>query len=391
MIPPAGEAVKGYTVGTHRAVPPEVTLARIRPLLERLGVTRCADLTGLDCLGIPVTCAVRPRGHILQTTNGKGLRPVDAQVSALMEALEHFHAEEPDGRLRRASAAALAAAGEAAVSPADLPGYKEGTYFAPEFQLDWLRAEDLLAGAPVWLPASVAQIGVTPMLHAFTANGLASGNTLAEATLHALCEVVERHAVSSLSVDGRVRLAPPGCRSLDLEHLDDGPVAALHEKLVRAGVKLVLIAVASGLPTHTFWAVLLDPRPFSLTSTVNFGYGSHPSPSVAAARAITEAAQSRLTYIHGAREDLAVKIAAQTSTVLRSLYDAFDRLRPDLAWADLTPLDSPDFAVDCEALLGGLRSAGYAHAYRIDLTREPFGVPVVKVVVPGLRHNRRLF
>jgi ribosomal protein S12 methylthiotransferase accessory factor len=79
----------------------EETIARVRPHLPALEVTRLADVTGLDRIGLPVYCAIRPRGLILQSTNGKGARVADAQASALMEAVEHHM---PSGRCRTSAA-----------------------------------------------------------------------------------------------------------------------------------------------------------------------------------------------------------------------------------------------------------------------------------------------
>ena len=64
---------KTYYGGTHRVLPPEDTLAKIEPHLSAIGVTRCADVTDLDRIGIPVFCAIRPQGKMIQITNGKGL------------------------------------------------------------------------------------------------------------------------------------------------------------------------------------------------------------------------------------------------------------------------------------------------------------------------------
>src|SRR5438552_11840201 len=66
-----------------------------RPMdLERsLGVTRVARVTGLDRLGVEVACAVRPGGHVLQISNGKGLTWAQARASALSEAAELWAAE----------------------------------------------------------------------------------------------------------------------------------------------------------------------------------------------------------------------------------------------------------------------------------------------------------
>src|SRR5262245_21405550 len=101
-------ATATFTHGTHRLVAPGVTLARILPLLPALGITRYADVTGLDRLGVPTYCAIRPAAATLQVSNGKGLTHASAKVSALMEAIELQHAESPDlDRLVRGSAQEL--------------------------------------------------------------------------------------------------------------------------------------------------------------------------------------------------------------------------------------------------------------------------------------------
>jgi YcaO-like protein with predicted kinase domain len=88
-----------YHQGTWRLCSPEDTLANITPHLHRCGITRCADVTQLDNIGIPVYCAIRPTAAVLQVSNGKGLTHASAKVSALMEGIEFFHCENPDASL----------------------------------------------------------------------------------------------------------------------------------------------------------------------------------------------------------------------------------------------------------------------------------------------------
>jgi len=378
---------KGHLEGTHRLIPPEATLENIRPHLAANHVTRCADLTGLDRLGIPVYCAIRPKGKTMQVANGKGLRHVDAKVSALMEAVEVFHAENPACELRAASYAELSREGRRAVRPSDLPEYLSETFFSERFRLKWVAGEDLLSGEEVWLPSSAAYIS-RPRLHAFTTNGLASGNHVVEATLHAVYEVVERDTVARLRDGDRLSFRPDRCRFIDTGTLPEGPLRALHELIRRAGMKLVLIRVEGVTPIHTFMAVILDNSPFSHATTVNTGYGSHLDAAVAAVRAVTEAAQVRLTYIHGSRQDVKSATYARAHT---RLYDFYDRLPRDASWAELDGRASTDLWADYEETLGHLRAAGVEHLYRVDMTREPFRIPVVKVVVPGMSIMRQLF
>src|SRR6516165_3783534 len=99
---------KRFRRGTHRLATPSETLARVRPLTARMGITRLGNITGLDRIGIPVAVAVRPNSRSVSVSQGKGLDLAQAVASALMEAIEGFHAEEV-GEGRHASYRALAA------------------------------------------------------------------------------------------------------------------------------------------------------------------------------------------------------------------------------------------------------------------------------------------
>src|SRR5947209_9745751 len=86
-------APKTYRIGAHRLVPPEETVARLRPFLPAMGITRVANVTGLDRIGIPVVMVYRPNARGLVCAQGKGFRLATAKASGLMEAIETYHAE----------------------------------------------------------------------------------------------------------------------------------------------------------------------------------------------------------------------------------------------------------------------------------------------------------
>jgi ribosomal protein S12 methylthiotransferase accessory factor len=370
-----------YTDGTHRIVTPQQTLTRISPVLAAMGITRAADITGLDRLGIPTWCAVRPEARQVQVANGKGLSHAAAKASALMEAIEHWHAEYGADGLRAASVAELAREGIAHVPPAALPDYEQRVHLNEGRVLNWVRGESLTDGTAVLLPACAAFL-LEPMLVHFSTNGLASGNHRVEATLHALYEVIERDAVSRLK-HGGLSLPRGESRVVDLDSVPDRAVGGLREQLRRAAVALVLIRAESVAPINTFWAVLLDPASPFACSRVNMGHGSHLSPTIAAVRAITEAAQSRLTYIHGSREDLWEE-SYELNDAHARLHDFFAGQRGDLCWDSIPDVASGDLLQDLETVVSGLQAAGYNLIYRIDLTSARFDIPVVKVLVPGL-------
>jgi ribosomal protein S12 methylthiotransferase accessory factor len=370
-----------YAEGTHRVAAPPDTLAQITPLLADMGITRAADITGLDRLGIPTWCAIRPICKQIQVSTGKGITHAAAKVGALMEAIEHWHAENPVGEFRRASAAELEREGQAFVPASALPEFSADRHLTPQRVLNWVRGEQLAPRMPVWLPLCAAYV-VDPRVTNYSTNGLASGNHLVEATLHALYEIIERDAMAGL-FDGRLKLPRGETRVVDLDTVPAGPVAALRDRLRRAGIAVTLVRIAGSVPISTFWAVFIDPASPSACTSVNMGEGTHLDPTVAAIRAITEAAQSRLGFIHGAREDLVPE--AYEFNDAHERVRRFFKVQPgDLPWSAIPDRSSRDLAQDLRTVLGDLRTAGYEKVCCIDLTNSRFGIPVVKVLVPGM-------
>jgi len=80
--------------GTIREVAARETLGRLKPLLAGFGITRLANITGLDTIGIPVWTVVRPLSLSLSVSQGKGITHELATVSGIMESIEVFHAEQ---------------------------------------------------------------------------------------------------------------------------------------------------------------------------------------------------------------------------------------------------------------------------------------------------------
>lgn len=382
-----------YRRGTYRLATPEDTLDRITPKLEACGITRCADVTYLDTLGIPVYCAIRPAAIVQQVSNGKGLTAVGAKVSALMEGIELFHAESPDrDRLRRASVRTLQAAGSTLLNPADVPGFEEQQYYSDDLELEWLAGTQLGTDEGVYIPASAVCFHRVPHLHVTTTNGLASGNHTTEASLHGLYEVIERNAAAELLGQKRIPIRER-CRVVRLDTIDEPDVRDLVDRVAAAESTLVVLQVESSVPVPTFWAVLMNEDSPISGSTFNTGWGTHLDPAVAAIRAITEAAQSRATMIHGSREDCVTKPVFRDAAITRSTtaFQYFRHLRGDTAWDALSGREpSPDLAENYATVVDLLARAGHRRVVCCDLTKPTIGISVVKMLVPSLRvHYQR--
>jgi len=190
---------KKYFLGTHRALDPEETLKIVEPKAKAIGVTRVSDITGLDRVGIPIYSCVRPRAAegAASVYSGKGVTDVLAKVSALMEALERYSAElrpQDEGIMIKGSYKELSLR-YSLVDPATLI-LPNVTSYSPSATLRWIKGYDLVQREEVLVPVSAVFHPYTPKedLHLFktNTNGLASGNTIEEAILHGLMEVIER-------------------------------------------------------------------------------------------------------------------------------------------------------------------------------------------------------
>ena len=165
-----------------RAVPPADTVARVRPHLQRMGITRLADLTGLDRIGVPVFAAVRPNSRSVATSQGKGLtrrrRACCGPDGGGGELACRAAVERRCGWRRLASCS-----GRRLVDLARLP-HRAGTRFDPDRPILWIEGADLVTGEPVLaalragphrLPAAAAaRRRLLPGLHAMASR---AGNT----------------------------------------------------------------------------------------------------------------------------------------------------------------------------------------------------------------------
>lgn len=379
---------KQHTTGTHRLVPPEETVARVRPFLREMGITRVADVTGLDTIGIPVVMVTRPNARSLSVSQGKGLTLAAARASGLMESVEHWHAERVDLPLRLASLREMCASCRV-IDVSALPRLSIST-FHDHLRTLWIEGTDLAGGQPTWAPYEMVHtcysLPLPPGSGSFlmSSSGLASGNHLLEATNHAVCELIERDAATLfvLSSDAERRR-----RRVDLATVDDPACRQLLGLYSAAGIEVFAWEATSDVGVPTFLAAIVDsePHPGRPIGPMR-GLGCHPSRAVALLRALTEAAQSRLTMITGSRDDVthgqpgaAAALESARATLARCAEEPAGR-----SFLDAPTFEGESFDADLAWLLGRLAARGLTEVVRVDLTRPAIGIPVVRVLVPGL-------
>lgn len=369
--------------GQHRSEPPEATLARLLPRLADFGITRVARVTGFDRAGVEVFTVVRPDARALSVANGKGLDRTAAKVSGIMEAIERWHAERPLLPLRFGTAADVAVLG--APPRPDVPLARP---HPPAEPILWAPALDLATGAAALVPLDAVDtcwLASRPSSPFFAStNGLASGSHPVEAALHGLCELVEHDATAlfeRLPPEARAarRIDPAAIAGPGADPGADPGVAALLAGLAARGFAVALWETTTDVAIPAFACALVDEE--APRSPAGFGAGCHPDAATAAARAITEAAQTRLIAMTGTRDDLDPALFGG-GVALRFRWALRDTGGPaPRPWPRATA--SADIRADLAAAVAAVARAGAGPVLAVDLSREP-GLAVVRVLVPGL-------
>ncbi|MTH76860.1 YcaO-like family protein [Paracoccus aestuariivivens] len=385
------DSLKGHVHGTHRRVSPAETVARVTAIMDRMGITRVANVTGLDRIGIPVVMVCRPNARSLAVSQGKGGDLAAATASGLMEAAELYHAEHIELPLKLGCIAELSHSHQF-IDVTRLPRISDR--FHHDLVMLWVEGHDLVSGEARWLPFESVRTNFTlpppPGSGCFdcSSNGLASGNSMIEATCHAICEVVERDSTTIWNVlDGGTQ----GMTGLNLASVDDAACLEVLGQLARADFDVNVWETTTDIGVPSFFCLIsdrLDPLQHH-----GIGAGCHPTKGIALLRALTEAVQVRTTYISGARDDLTPEEYSVAERKSKARVAARWRAehRPVRNFSGISQHVAPSFAEDLDWLLERLRGVGVTEVVGVDLSKPALGLSVVKVVIPGLEgpHDHR--
>lgn len=376
---------KHYRSGTHRTIEPAETIARLRGLMPAMGITRLANVTGLDRVGVPVIMVCRPNSRSVAVSQGKGLSLDAARASGLMESAEMYHAERIDHPLKLGSYTDLGR--QHRLVDVDALPPMAGTRFHPNHPILWIEGHSLGTGEPWWLPYEVVHTNYTLPLpsgsgcFASSSNGLASGNHLLEAVAHAICEVVERDATSIWHQLDRVSR---GRTRIDLTTVSDAPCAEVLSRLGAAGLAVAAWDTTTDIGIASTYCTITDTEQEHAHPGV--GAGCHPSREIALVRSLLEAVQVRTTYIAGSRDDLSrAEYATAAMSEKLAQVRAYEECGAPLRhFDDLPTSDSETFEQDLDWILDRLHAVAIEEVFVIDLTQPAFELPVARVVIPGL-------
>jgi ribosomal protein S12 methylthiotransferase accessory factor YcaO len=409
---------KKWTVnGTSRIKPAQETLNNVMPISKRIGVTRLADITDMDVLRIPNYSAVVPGTEdYIWVYSGKGPTKQHAMASALMESIERYSSLPSGwlGKFVRSSYSELSKTHNV-LHPDKIIEPLRFVY-QTDMIMDWLPGYDLVSGEEIMVPASIALFRYSPPPPAinpfsyFHTNGLASGNVMEEAVCHALCEVIERDAMSladlrasaipfhilrtivhslnaaaypvpSIPVDRFVD--DPGIfPDVNISEIEFEPVKNLVEKFKQASISLMVKDITSdiGIPTFNASSVEWISHDYGYLAE---GHGTHPDARIALVRAITEVSQTRAANIQGARDDLRKIKYNDQNTDDRRAWQFMPSTRK-VKFSGLPTFFNEDILDDINLILSRLKNVGLNQIIIVDLTNRDIGIPVVRAIVPGL-------
>lgn len=338
------------------------------------GVTRLADITQLDRIGLPVWQAIRPLGRALSVHQGKGTTHADARLGAYMEAIESDHAERFVGEGPFCRFDALPAASRAP-RLRDFAGSSEES---TDRAVRWAAIDDHAGGGTLMVPEAVISLDLTcDLASAFerSSTGLASGANPDDAIAAALREVIERDAFAAWRDAGPWAAT---ASAIDSSTVPFDWFAAWHDRFRSLDIDIRCYAVPSVTGTPVFACELNDQARRERGLRAMHGIGCHHDPEIALFRALAEAIQGRGTLIAGARDDID---AGDYAVVPPGTVLAAFGLPPPSGgngWRDDLGHDGGSAVLIARLADAGFRQVG------VCVLGAPEGLAVVKAVVPGL-------
>lgn len=363
----------------------------VSEIAPRLGITRVTDTTWLDRIGIPVFASIRPSAlkGSLCVNAGKGLRPAEAKIGAYMEAIEFSLAQYNTAQLTLLK-----------TTPKHLIESHEGRIAFNQFCMLYgfsadvdslimaIEVEDVLRKQTVLAPAELVFIPYpeNPGQQIFgeSSSGLASGNDLVEASVHAVCELMERDVQAFNHLHDRSCLVNLDRYSADTD--------VLIKKIHDAGLSLSVRFTENCFGLAYFQAFIMEESSQAPISVAT-GSGLHPIKEIALIRAICEAAQSRLSHIHGGRDDIIERVKYFEKKGRSIELQAISRLRTVATsrnqMIDYSSIDCQEAAIPTiesawELLIERLQRAGLSTVLRVLLSKASDDITVVRIIIPGL-------
>ncbi|HEU5461801.1 MAG TPA: YcaO-like family protein [Nitrososphaeraceae archaeon] len=412
------QSQKKWTLnGTARVTPVEKTLMNVSEISRKIGLTRIADITYMDKLYIPnYSCVLPGTEDYIWVYSGKGPTKKHAKVSAIMESIERYSALPTNysrkfitGTFNQLKHSYNLLHPDEVVEPLTFD-------FQNDMLMDYVEGYDIINKENILVPAALALFRYTPTspsLNPFAfhhTNGLASGNVVEEAVCHALCEVIERDAISLSQLRAsaipfhilykiyyNLRIQGYHINTISKEQfMDDNslypdvkisedtflPVTKLVNKFKKFNIKLMIKDITTNIKIPTFNVACVEWISHDYGYLAE-GHGTHPDKRVAILRAITEVSQTRAANIQGARDDLRKIHYKDNNTDDKNAWQ-FMSSQKITNFSDIITYQNEDILDDINLIIKFFKEVGLNKAIIVNLTNPKINVPVVRAIVPGL-------
>jgi thioglycine synthase len=403
--------------GTSRVNPVEKTLEDVSEISKKIGLTRIADITYMDKLYIPnYSCVLPGTEDYIWVYSGKGPTKKHAKVSAIMESIErysslptNYYGKFISGTFNKLKQSYNILHPEEVVEPLTFD-------FHNNMVMDYVKGYDIICRENILVPAALALFRYTPnspSLNPFAfhhTNGLASGNVFEEAVCHALCEVIERDAISLAQL--RASAIPfhilnniyhnfqrhgYNINPISKEQfIDDNSIFAdvkisqedfhqvteLINTFKKFNIRLIIKDITTDIKIPTFNVACVEWISHDYGYLAE-GHGTHPDKRIALLRAITEVSQTRAANIQGARDDLRKIHYNENNTDDKNAWQ-FMASKKTINFSDIITYLNEDILDDINLIIKFFKIVGLKKAIIVNLTNPKIKIPVVRAIVPSL-------
>ncbi|MBU1172302.1 MAG: YcaO-like family protein [Proteobacteria bacterium] len=369
-------------------LPEDLALTTVWNEGKKIGITRVADVTGYDRVGIPVFNSIKPTTSGSSVQHGKGVTKTSSKISALMESFERYHSM--NAKIESFEASYDEVAQEMPVVPFDKMPHINGSFLTRTMPILWTTGWDIANNVKTAAPLAMVELaGKKSQDKTFktghlqvSSNGLSAGFHILEAVIQGLLEVIERDGITCHTYkSGSKNLIVPE-KTIDFASIPYPEVSELHELFIKAGITPFLYDCSTDIGIPVYNCFLFDDLNPDYMYVHGMGAGLHPRDAMV--RALTESAQSRVVFNAGSR-DLYFQEEFETSCLnssksLLPMAQNQKKYRFD-AKNDIDVM--PDFVKQITYCIHKLRSVGLDQALVFPLVPESNTIQVVRVAVPG--------
>lgn len=362
---------------------PEHTVEWAKERFQALGTKVFEEAVRIDKgrLGIPVYISkYTPQAIGITGTPkqmGKGATPSQAEASAVMELAERYSlfyfknfkpktlatlSELKDRQLPAISVGELSVSLHVEPDRAEKQAMTDALMSLP---MEWVEAYSLRDERLYWVPWSWFWL-----INEF--NGSAAGNSLEEATVQALCELIERHVCSLITYE---KTKTP---TIDPDSFRHPMARELIEKFKDCGIHLILKDFTNSMGVPSVGAIAWDPSTFPSRSEIVYAAGTAPDPERAAIRAITEVAQLAGDFDTDGKYVESGLPKFSDLTEAKYVTDS----QEVVSIQHLPNVSDHDFKKEVLNICKALTERGFS-AYIVDITHPELHIPAVYAIVPG--------